>query len=229
MIIKVEEIEAEVAKKDVRRINMRVYSDGKIILSVPKRMNDDEIESFVCERLDWIRKAKENLFVQNKASLIFDFEKDETVFLFGKEFELEKNPLLLPGVYKSERKITVGTKNLSSEKTKKLLDNYFKKLLFGVLSPFVLKWEKITGLNASSWSIKKVKSYWGKCKVTEKELFFNQHLVHYPQECLEYVVLHELAHIKYPNHQKEFKAFLSKHMPDWKRKSNILKQTGSAV
>lgn len=227
MIIKVEEIEAEIEKKDVRRINMRIYPDGKIKISVPKRLSSGEIESFVRERLAWIRKTKEKLSSENKAGLIFDFEKDETVFIFGEEFEIEKNPLLLPGIYKDKRKITVGTKNLSTEKTKMLLDCYFEKLLFCILSVLVLKWEKVTGLNASSWSIKKVKTYWGKCKVKEKELFFNRNLVHYPQECIEYVVLHELAHIRYPNHQKEFKGFLSKYMPDWKRKSDILKQTGS--
>ncbi|MDO4380284.1 MAG: SprT family zinc-dependent metalloprotease [Clostridia bacterium] len=223
MIIKVEEIEAEVTKKDVRRINMRVYPDGKIKISVPKRVKNDEIELFIRERLDWIRKTKGKLSSEIKKRYLFDFEKDKTVFIFGEEFQLEKNPLLSPGVTVGEGKITVGTKGLSDEESEKLPDGYFKKLLFEKLSVLVPKWERITGLEASSWRIKKVKSYWGKCKVKTKEILFNQNLVHYPNECIEYVVLHELSHIRYPDHQKGFKSFLSKHMPDWKRISNVLK------
>lgn len=223
MIIKVEEIEAEVTKKDVRRINIRIYPDGKIKISVPKRVKTDEIERFVLEQLDRIRKTKEKLSSASKKRYLFDFEKDRTVFLFGKEFQLEKNPLLLPDVTVCEGKITVGTKGLSDEESEELLDGYFKRILFEKLSVLVPKWEKITELEASSWKIKKVKSYWGKCKVKTREIFFNQNLVHYPNECIEYVVLHELSHIRYPDHGQEFKNFLSKHMPDWKRISNILK------
>ena len=223
MIIKVEEIEAEVTKKDVRRINIRIYPDGKIKISVPKRVKTEEIERFVLEQLDRIRKTKEKLSSDSKKRYLFDFEKDMTVFLFGKEFQLEKDPLLSPDVTVCEGKITVGTKGLSDEESEELLDGYFKRILFEKLSVLVPKWEKITGLEASSWKIKKVKSYWGKCKVKTREIFFNQNLVHYPNECIEYVVLHELSHIRYPDHGQGFKNFLSKHMPDWKRISNILK------
>ncbi len=228
MIVKVEEIEAEVTKKDVRRINMRVYPDGIIKISAPKSVPNKEIESFIRERLDWIRKTKEKLFQKKGIGFLFDYSKDNRVFLFGEEFELEKKPLLSPGIYKDKSKIIVGTKDLSNEETEKLLNEYFKKLLFEKLLVLVPKWEEITKLKASSWSIKKVKSYWGKCKVKTREILFNQNLVHYPEECIEYVVLHELTHIRYPDHQTGFKSFLSKHMPDWKRKNKILKQTGCA-
>lgn len=223
MIIKVEEIEAEVTKKDVRRINMRVYSDGKIKISVPKRVKTEEIELFIRERLDWIRKTKGKLLSGGKKKYLFDFEKDKSVFLFGKEFNIETDPSLMPSVFQKENTLIIGTNGLSKEKTALLFDEYFQKLLFEKLSVLVPKWEKITGLEASSWKIKKVKSYWGKCKVKTREILFNQNLVHYPNECIEYVVLHELSHIRYPDHQKGFKDFLSKHMPDWKRISNILK------
>lgn len=223
MIIKVEEIEAEVIKKDVRRINMRIYPDGKIKISAPKRLKNSEVEPFICERLDWIRQTKEKLSHKKYFCFLFDYSKDNCVFLFGEKFELEKNLLLPPGIHEDKNKIIVGAKNLLSEKTEKLFDVYFKKLLFEKLSVLVAKWEEITGLKASSWSIKKVKSYWGKCKVKTREIIFNQNLVHYPNECIEYVVLHELAHIRYPDHQRGFKDFLSKYMPDWKRISNILK------
>lgn len=223
MIIEVEEIEAEVIKKDVRRINMRIYPDGKIKISVPKKVKTDEIELFIRERIKWIRKTKEKLLSGNKKRYLFDFEKDENVFLFGEEYKIETDTSLMPGVFQKENTLIIGTNGLSKENIALLFDEYFKKLLCEKLSIFVPKWEKITGLEASSWKVKKVKSYWGKCKVKTKELLFNQNLVHYPNECLEYVVLHELSHIRYPDHQKGFKDFLSKHMPDWKRISSILK------
>lgn len=227
MIIKAEEIEAEVIKKDIKRMNMRVYPDGKVKITVPKRAAKSEIETFFHERLDWIKRTRKSFFEKSERSLLFDADNDQTVFLFGKEFEIETDYSLSPGVFKSGRKITVGATGLSKAQKEKMLDSFFKDELEKVLFVFVPEWEEKTGFKASSWKIKKVKSYWGKCKVKTREILFNQNLVHYPPKCIEYVVLHELSHIGYPNHQSEFKNFLSKHMPDWKRRSDILKQTGS--
>ena len=227
MIIKVEEIEAEVIKKDISRINLRVYPDGKVKISAPKRVSDNEIEIFFRDKLDWIRKTRKKLFEKREQSLLFNAENGKRIFFFGKKFETETDYSLPPGIFKDEQKITIGAKGLSKSQEEEMLDIFFKSELEKLLSVLVPEWESKTKLKASSWKIKKVKSYWGKCKTQTHEIIFNQNLVHYPKECAEYVVLHELAHIRFPNHQKEFKNFLSRYMPDWKRRNDILKQTGS--
>lgn len=86
------------------------------------------------------------------------------------------------------------------------------------------KWEEITGLRASKVSIKNLTSRWGSCNTRTRSLTFNVNLVHYPGECTDYVIVHELCHIIHPNHSPAFWREVEKYFPDWRRVRNILKQ-----
>ena len=98
-----------------------------------------------------------------------------------------------------------------------------KALLKEKAAVFFSKWENLTGLECTSWQIRDMKSRWGSCSVKSKKIRLALNLANYPDECLEYVILHELAHIKIPNHSKEFKDFLTHWMPDWRERQKKLK------
>lgn len=84
-------------------------------------------------------------------------------------------------------------------------------------------WEEKTGLHPAGWRIRKMKSCWGTCNTKSRMITINTRLIKYPPECLDYVVLHELAHLRVPNHGPAFKALLSRYMPDWKQKKEALR------
>ncbi len=84
-------------------------------------------------------------------------------------------------------------------------------------------WEDKTGLKCDSWHTRYMTSRWGSCIPDKKRLCFNLQLVDKPQECLEYVILHELVHLKYPGHGGDFKYELGRYMPDWKRFRSMLR------
>lgn len=67
-----------------------------------------------------------------------------------------------------------------------------------------------------------MKTRWGSCNVEAKRIWFNLYLVHYPTECLEYVILHELAHLKVQNHGADFRLLLDTYMPDWQTREQLL-------
>ncbi|MGL4687373.1 MAG: M48 metallopeptidase family protein, partial [Fusobacteriaceae bacterium] len=72
-------------------------------------------------------------------------------------------------------------------------------------------------------SYKFMKTRWGSCNTRKKYLNFNILLLASPLESIEYVVLHEIAHLKYPHHQKSFWNYISFYMPDWKdRKKKLI-------
>lgn len=75
------------------------------------------------------------------------------------------------------------------------------------------------------YKIKEVKSYWGKCFYSKKYYIFNQTLAILPTEIIEYVVIHELAHIKYHNHNKAFYDYISVFCKDYKKCIKYLKNT----
>lgn len=101
-----------------------------------------------------------------------------------------------------------------------------RKLLYEKIKEFLPKWEAKTGLKCRRWSIRNVSTYWGIYRKSGEEIDFNIHLAHKPPECLEFIILHELAHIRQQNHGPKFKAILDKYMPGWQETDKILKTRG---
>lgn len=91
------------------------------------------------------------------------------------------------------------------------------------LEQMIDKWEEKTGLKCSSWHTRYMTSRWGSCIPSKKRLCFNLQLADKEDGCLEYVVLHELLHLRHSGHGQGFKTDLTRYMPNWKRYSNMLK------
>lgn len=91
-----------------------------------------------------------------------------------------------------------------------------------LLPPLVEKYSALTGLKPRRIRINSAKTRFGSCS-PDGGLNFSYRLMLYPIEAIEYVVLHEIAHIKHKNHQKRFYAFIERYMPDWKERVALLK------
>ena len=68
------------------------------------------------------------------------------------------------------------------------------------------KWERVMGVHASGWTLRDMKTRWGSCTVSTGRIRLNTRLVYYPEECLEYVIVHELCHLIEPSHNQRFKS-----------------------
>lgn len=86
------------------------------------------------------------------------------------------------------------------------------------------KWESITGLKCSAWQIRKMKTRWGSCNVQTRKIWFNLYLAKTNTRCLEYIILHELLHVRIPNHGADFKANMDYYMPSWREVREELKK-----
>ena len=83
--------------------------------------------------------------------------------------------------------------------------------------------EQLTGLHAGRISIRSMKTRWGSCTPKTGAIRINLDLIHYPDSCLDYILLHELLHIRVPNHGPKFRALMTKYMPDWKERRKMLR------
>ena len=88
--------------------------------------------------------------------------------------------------------------------------------------PAFEKWEHRMGLRATKVSFKMMSSRWGSCRASTRSLTFNLMLAYKPQECVEYVIIHELAHIVHPNHSKDFWNLVAQYCPDYRRLRRLL-------
>lgn len=87
---------------------------------------------------------------------------------------------------------------------------------------YARKWEPIMGVRAVDWTLREMKTRWGSCTVGTGRIRINTRLVFYPEECLEYVVVHELCHLLEPSHNHIFHSYMTRFLPDWKaRKARL--------
>lgn len=99
----------------------------------------------------------------------------------------------------------------------------WRQVVEAFVPALIEKWEPVLGVKAGPVAYRKMKSRWGSCQAATGRLCFNVVLALYPPECLEYVVVHELAHLRVPNHGAEFKALMDQALPDWRERKAKLR------
>lgn len=89
-------------------------------------------------------------------------------------------------------------------------------MLHEAIPPLIARWGEILGVEALTYSLRQMKTKWGSCNHRSGNLLFNTELIKKPKDLLEYVVIHELAHIIEPTHSDRFVAILQEHYPTWR-------------
>ena len=102
------------------------------------------------------------------------------------------------------------------------IENFYKQKAIDKITPLTKKWAKNMGVEPEHISFRYSKNRWGSCSSTNR-ISFNYHLVKLSSSLIEYVVIHELAHIKKKNHSKEFWRLVHKHMRDYKVKEEKIR------
>ena len=110
----------------------------------------------------------------------------------------------------------VEDSGIGEEELKACLEPALKDILKSQVARRLPIWEEKTGLKAGSISIRRMKTRWGSCTVRTGAIRINLQLVYYPVCCLDYILLHELLHIRIADHGPRFKAELDRHMPGWR-------------
>ena len=190
--------------------------DGKVRVSVPLAMSDDAIMMFVKTKLGWIRKQQAKFEAQPRQSER-EYVSGETLYVWGRQYFLQVkysykgNALVLDG----NKAILTVRKESTAKQRETFVNEWYRSLLKAEVEKYLPKWEKITGLYCSGWQSKYMTTRWGTCNTNTRKIWLNLQLAKKPIECLEYVILHELAHLKVKNHSADFVAILDQYMPYW--------------
>lgn len=216
-------ISVEITRKRIKNMHLYVSADdGRVRASVPYRLTDKQVEDFIISKLDWIKKHREKAL--EKSESIPQYQAGEYVLLFGDPhiLRIEKTDKR-PRAYAEDGEIflLLGEKN-DTETRRSLLDALYKKELGAVIDAYIQKWEKITHLKHTAHSIRSMKTRWGSCSTKSGRIRFNLELAKKSPELIEYVVLHELSHLREANHGERFKAMLDAYMPNWRARRDTL-------
>ena len=115
--------------------------------------------------------------------------------------------------------LVTAPKGTPSGRIKKFVDS--KQVL-----QYAKKWEPVMGVHASGWTFRWMKTRWGSCTPRTGKIRLNTKLIFCPEECLEYVLVHELCHLIEPSHNQRFQNYMTKFLPDWKIRRKRLRESG---
>lgn len=215
-------MEYTVTKKKIKNFIIRIYPDSRIAVSVPLYASKKDIENFIQSKKQWLETTLEKIKIvnENKNSL-----KENSIKILGKEIEKKIIESELERIRLTDTIIFVYSKNIDNlEIEKKLLEWKVEKLK-SILEEYLKKYTKLLNRNINYYQIKKLSSAWGIYHKRENYISFNFDLIEKDIDCIEYVVLHELCHIFYMNHQKDFWTLVEKYMPDYKIRRKKLKNS----
>ena len=224
MLIEINDFAVTLQRKRVKNINLRIDRSGAVQISAPLRMSMDVIQRFLQEKTTWIEMHRQRL-QQLEQTSTKNINPGEYIYFQGIKYavHLFESPSFQT-VQLHENQIHFYVKPTANAAQKeRMLAKWYRSQMEKILPPLLDKWQTIMGVVANQVSIKCMKSRWGSCHPTKKDITFNLRLIEKPLTCIEYVVVHELVHLFEASHNKRFYALMSHYLPEWKQ---IRKQLG---
>lgn len=225
--MKIDDIEIEVERKPIKNMHLSVYPpNGRVHISVPEYLSDNDIHSYLVSKWDWVLKQRREILEQARQTER-EYVSGEDHYLFGQRFRLKIN-VISSGAYRVETKGNVLSMSIVKDSTTKrrheLLQEFYRNQLKAYLTVLMKKWQEQLNELDVTWQVKQMKTQWGSCMSKKRSLLFNLALARVPKECIEYVVVHELTHLKIDNHSKLFERLLTQRLPNWKVRRQILNE-----
>lgn len=217
-------IEATLVRKNVKTVRITILPpDGEVRISAPRFYPEASIRAFIEQKADWIKKHVEATQTR-RSNAPKNYKTGERVWFFGLLYSLHiLENQKKTGVSLDADHITLSFKGPApTEKRAAVLNDWLRERLKAEIAHYMPIWSERTGLIPSEWTVRNMTSRWGSCNTRTGKITLNLQLAHYPAACLEYVILHELAHLRVHGHGADFKAILDQYMPDWKTRKRIL-------
>lgn len=202
--------------------------NGEVVIKAPRFATSSQIQNVVEAKRQWImQKLQEYQTSPRKAK---DYADGESFQILGESYTLNiyykdiNNAIL--NVENGNIAIILPLRYADADNTeqiKKMIDKMYYMIAEREVEAAMEKTRKMVGLAPEEYRIKKTKSVWGSCS-SNKKITINQNLMMYSRKAIEYVVLHEVCHLKYMNHSKNFWAMVEKYMPDYKEAEKELKK-----
>ena len=218
-IIRSDKVKYTVTKKKIKNFIIRIYPDLRIVVSVPLHASNKDIENFIQSKKEWIETTlnKIEMAKENKNNF-----KKNTIKILGKDVEKKIIESDLERIRLTDTSLYIYSKSIDNARIDKKLFEWKFEELKSILEEYLGKYTKLLNTNINYYQIKKLSSAWGIYHKRENYISFNFDLIEKDIKCIEYVVLHELCHIFYMNHQKDFWTLVEKYMPDYKiRRKNL--------
>ena len=207
-----------VTRKAIKHVHLSVHPpDVRVTLAAPKLTRLDVARAYAISKLAWIRLQQSKLRNQARETPR-QFIERESHYLWGRRHLLtvvhrEAKPL----VSLDHKRITLTVRpGATAGNWAEVVHGWHKSLLYAVVPALIKKWEPKLKVRVTGYFLQRMKTKWGSCNHAAGHIRLNTELVKKPKDLLEYVVVHEMAHLLEPTHSDRFVAILGDHYPSWR-------------
>lgn len=216
--IQLGEIAIIVTRKDIKHVHLSVHPPtGRVTLVAPEATRPEVARAYAVSKLGWIRSQQAKLLGQARETPR-QFVERESHYLWGRRYLLTvSEEEARPSVRLSHREITLTVRpGTTTVKREVAMHEWHKSLLHDAVPGLIRKWERKLRVEVAGYFLQRMKTKWGSCNHRARNIRLNTELVKKPKDLLEYVVVHEMAHLIAPTHSERFVALLDRHYPTWR-------------
>lgn len=212
------EVVIDVVQKDIKNLHLSVHPPtGRVTITAPLRMKPEAIRVFAITKLGWIKQQQVKQRAQPREAPR-DYIEKESHYVWGRRYLLRVIEDQAPArVEVSGNRIQLHVRpGTPAKKREAIMARWYREELKKAVPLLLAHWEKKLGVKTSKVFVQCMKTKWGSCNHRAKHIRLNSELAKKPRRLLEYVMVHELAHLLEPTHNERFKAVLDQHCPNWR-------------
>lgn len=207
-----------------KTLSICVNPDSSVCLRAPIDATLEQIQQKVHKRASWILKQKRFFESFGTSTTKRQYISGESHLYLGRQYMLRVKESNVNAVHYQNNIIEIECRHKKDAGI--LLQTWYRQranVKFQEYAQPIIEQFSIYGVKPQSLSIKKMDKRWGYCTI-DGHITLNPRLICAPRCCIEYVITHELCHLIYRSHNKEFYALLTKEMPHWEKWKNKLER-----
>lgn len=223
--IKVNTIDIDVSFKDIKNVHLSVHPpDGRVTVSAPRHIDLDTLKIYAAAKLSWIKREQSKMLRQDRQAKK-EYVGRESHYFLGKRYLLKIFKASRPKVMLHHSKIELQIpEHYQARNCDALLYRFYRQELRTLLQKLVTVYATRMKIPMPAFGIKKMKTKWGSCSIERRYLWFNIELAKKPVSCIEYVVVHEMAHLLERHHNAHFMLILDRYFPYWQTEKRLLNE-----
>ena len=219
-VIEVANISAEVEWKNIKNVHLTIYPpNARVHVSTPIGMTEEAVRLFLITKIPWINQRVSQILDQSRQTPR-EYVSGENHYFKGHRYRLKvlyHNAPAKVEIQGNEYIKLYVREGATEERRAEVLREWYRSELKLMLHPLITKWKKLLEVSVNKWEVKQMKTLWGSCNHRTRNIIFNLELIKKPLPCIEYIVVHELLHIRVRLHNEEYTALLNRNFPNWKQ------------
>lgn len=219
----------DLVRQDRKTLSLTVTPEMSILLKSPLQVDVSRIETFLKKKWLWMEKQLTFFGRYKHSKYKRQFVSGESYYYLGRQYLLQVRSGESDQVSLSRGKIVVTLSSKSKYRAKQLLSQWYKNKTTQVFTERFNEMASRFGYkNIPSLKVREMKKRWGSY-LGSNTVVLNPKLIHLSKPCIDYVITHELCHVRYKNHNHKFFIYLDEKYPNWQTIKEKLELMGSLI